>query len=230
MDATDGYILNLFRTETPQVSNDDFATGNVWVCDLLNQDFDLAKQYIFYMLTESHSNDHRLAFLFTCRQCFRYAISELNLYLEDPGREWRPTCCGEIRSPPESLRIYQCALNMVENAICHYQALENLICTDKEPDEKGKRNSEFTTARQVLAMYYLAEHLGIWGAVDKSGIESFTQFLTGKSRSEIHKKFKSPLDNKEDPEEKKKDFKFVKAHFEKLGLRDIVNQINRDMA
>jgi hypothetical protein len=78
-------------------------------------------------------------------------------------------------------------------------------------------------------MYYLTEHLGIWVRIDKSGLESFTEFLTGKSSSEIHKKFIRPLDNKQDLKERKKDFMFVKGHFERLGLRDVVEQIKRDM-
>lgn len=235
MDTTDGFIQNLFRTEKPPVTRGDFNNPDFWVCDFLNEDPEVANQYILYRLENAIDDDKRLAFLYDCRHCIRYALVDLKEHRDNPIPGWRPSCCGRFNfdSPEESIKAYESALNKVEHAICHYLDCASLVCGEASiiPNEAKERKpqTENTTARQVLAMYYLAEHLGIWGAVDKANMESFTEFLTGKSHSDIHKKFKSPLDNKESPKEKKKDLRFVKAQFEKLGLRDIVAKINADM-
>jgi hypothetical protein len=231
MNTTEGFVRNLFRNEKPSISTLNFDDPDVWVCDLLNESAELANEYIRYRLDNAHSNDNRLSFLYDCRHCFKCALDELRFYKENPDFVIAPTCCGNpyYHSPDEGILIYKLALNKVEHAICHYQDCEKLACSESPSDAKPVKNPENTTTRQVLAMYYLADHLGIWGRIDKSGLESFSEFLTGKSSSEIHKKFIRPLDNKQDLKERKKDFMFVKGHFERLGLRDVVEQIKRDM-
>lgn len=230
MDTTDGFVINLFRPEKPALSNDDFNNTNIWVCDLLNDEPELVNDYITYRLQQTQSSDQKLSFLYDCRHCFKCGLNDLKKLKIDPDTWF--TCCNGFyaNDVDKGIKVYEDYLEKVEMAICHLTDCESLKCPDTPKAEKGKPNPENTTARQVMAMYYIAEHLGILGQVDKSNLESFTEFLTGKSRSEIHKKFKSPLDNKQDPNEKKKDFRFVKDHFEKLGLRDIVGKINKDMS
>jgi len=235
MDTTDGFILSLFRNEKPTLTDEDFNNSEVWVCDLLNDEPELVNKYITHRLNNAVSSDKKLAFLYDCRHCFRCGLNDLKKIKEDPEfGAWGIACCNAyyVDNVDEGIKTYQEYLEKVELAICHWTDCEGLKCGDAPvPNEAKERKpqTENTTARQVLAMYYLAEHLGIWGAVDKANMESFTEFFTGKSHSDIHKKFKSPLDNKESPKEKKKDLKFVKAQFEKLGLRDIVAKINADM-
>lgn len=230
MDTTDGFLLNLFRPEKPTLTNDDFSNTNIWACDLLNNEPELVIGYIAHRLNEAKSSDLKLAFLYECRDCFKCGLKDLIKSKTDPDASF--TCCNGFYADDKDtgIKVYEDSLEKVEIAICHLTDCEGLKCADAPNVEKGKTNPENTTARQVMAVYYIAEHLGIWGKVDKSNLECFTEFLTGKSLSEIHKKFKNPLDNKQDLNEKKKDFRFVKDHFEKLGLRDIVSKINKDMS
>lgn len=230
MNTTDGFIINLFRSERPPLSINDFDNSDAWVCDLLNDDPEMVSEYITHRLQQSQSSDQKLSFLYDCRHCFKCGLNDLKKLKTDPDA-WFTCCNGYYADDVDTgIKVYEDYLEKVEIAICHLTDCESLKCADSPKVEKGKPNPENTTARQVMAMYYIAEHFGIWGQVDKSNLESFTEFLTGKSASEIHKKFKSPLDNKQDPNERKKDFRFVKDHFEKLGLRDIANKINKDMA
>ncbi len=229
MNTTDGFVLNLFRTERPILTDDDFENTEVWVCDLLNDDPGLVGRYIAHRLEKAQTSDLKLAFLYDCRHCFRCGLNDLTKLKEDPHAEY--SCCNGyyFHNVDQGIAAYREYLEKIELAICHFTDCASLKCDDIANGTREKSNSENTTARQVLAIYYLADHLGIWGAVDKSNLESFAEFFTGKSRSDIHKKFQNPLANKEDPKEKKKDLRFVKAHFEKLGLRDIVAKINSDI-
>lgn len=229
MDTTDGFIRSLFRTEKPKLGRQDFEDPEVWVCDLLNSNPELVGQYIEYRLENTGTNDQKLSFLYDCRHCFRCGLTDLKRYKEESGAVY--ACCNGyyLDNVDEGISTYKNYLEKIEMAICHWTDCESLKCEDVPNEVKGRKNAEHTTARQVLAVYYLAEHLGIWGGIDKSNLESFTAFLTGKSPSDIHKKFTNPTDNKEDLNQKRKDLKFVKSHFEKLGLRDVVSKINGDM-
>lgn len=235
MNTTDGFILGLFRTEKPNLTDEDFDNSDVWACDLLNDEPELVSKFITYRLDTAASDDKKMSFLFDCRHCFRCGLKDLKKIKEDPEYgSWGGTCCNAyyVDNLDKGIAVYEDYLDKVDLAICHLRDCEGLKCSDTPiPNEtkESKPKSEKTTARQVMAIYYLAEHLGIWGAVDKTNLESFTEFLTGKSSSDIHKKFKNPLDNKKSPKERKKDLEFVKAQFEKIGLRDIVAKINGDM-
>lgn len=95
-------------------------------------------------------------------------------------------------------------------------------------------NKEFTTARQVLAVYYLLSELDVHGKTDKTEIARFVQFLTGKeikaakiTDTNIYKKIKKPLSKSD--HQQVADLKFIKQYFEKLGLDNIVSVIDKDI-
>ncbi|MBK8922654.1 MAG: hypothetical protein IPM81_14305 [Saprospirales bacterium] len=104
------------------------------VCDLLNQDQDLANEYILFKLEDAASDDGRLALLYNSRACFRYALEELKSFQQDPTTGWAPTCCGDPynRSVEENIKIYESALNAVDCAICHIQETQELTCSTNE--------------------------------------------------------------------------------------------------
>jgi hypothetical protein len=97
----------------------------------------------------------------------------------------------------------------------------------------GKPNTEFTTSRQVLAMYYLLneiDHKSV-NNIDRTEKARFIEFLTGKNYDNIYKTLSKPfkgLDSK-NPKTILKDMEYVTNHFEKLGLQSIVTKIKNDM-
>jgi len=114
------------------------------------------------------------------------------------------------------------------------QKLERIDALERRPQieaqnevEATKRNPEFTTARQVLAIHYLLKCLEVRN-VDKTVIARFIEFLTGKNYDSIYKKVREPLKLKDT--EVRKDLEFVKAYFMKLGLSEAVRMIDNEMA
>lgn len=101
------------------------------------------------------------------------------------------------------------------------------------PETAAKTNTEFTTSRQVLAMYYLLneiDHKSV-NQVDRTEKARFIEFLTGKNYDNIYKTLSKPfkgLDTK-NPKAILKDLEYVSSHFEKLGLQSIVTKIKNDM-
>jgi hypothetical protein len=93
--------------------------------------------------------------------------------------------------------------------------------------ESIKRNPEFTTARQVLAVHYLLRHAKAPN-VNKTEIARFIEFLTGKNYDSIYKKVREPLKLKDN--EAKKDLEFVKGYFLKLELPEVVRMIDNEIA
>lgn len=99
--------------------------------------------------------------------------------------------------------------------------------------EQNTGNPEFTTSRQVLAMHFLFEHCNV-NNVDTTDKARFIQFLTGReinaksiANTNIYKKLKSPF-----PASDKAltiDLQFIRNYFEKLGLIEIVNKINKEI-
>ncbi len=109
-------------------------------------------------------------------------------------------------------------------------ALEKPIRKQLDPQPENqviKRNSDFTTARQVLAVHYLLNHLGVYQNTDKTDVARFIEFLTGKNFDSIYKKVREPIKLKDS--EAKKDLKFVKSYFQKLSLTQIVKAIDDEM-
>lgn len=102
-----------------------------------------------------------------------------------------------------------------------------------EPEEINIKNSQFTTSRQVLAIYYLLNEIDRKGInqIDKTIKARFIEFLTGKNYNNIYKVISNPfkgLDSK-NPKSIKNDMEYIANHFGKLGIQSIVNQINNDI-
>jgi hypothetical protein len=116
------------------------------------------------------------------------------------------------------------------------QKLKQLMALERHGEKQGvspseakstRRNSEFTTARQVLAVHYLLQYIKALN-VNKTEIARFIEFLTGKNYDSIYKKVREPLKLKDS--EAKKDLEFVKAYFLKLELSEIVRMIDDEIA
>jgi hypothetical protein len=99
--------------------------------------------------------------------------------------------------------------------------------------KENKENSEFTTRRQVLAIHYLLKIAGFEDK-DKSEKARFIQFLTGKEADTVKIKdtyiYKVvislfPMNDKH----LNKDLQFIRAYFEHLGLKEVVDGINKEI-
>jgi hypothetical protein len=95
-------------------------------------------------------------------------------------------------------------------------------------------NPQFTTARQVLAIYYLMKQLHIWENSDKTEIARFIQFLTGKeSKTEkikntnIYKYLRNPL--KANDKSLNKDLLFIRKYFQGIGMSTITEAIDKEI-
>ncbi|MBI5542187.1 MAG: hypothetical protein HY951_19175 [Bacteroidia bacterium] len=97
------------------------------------------------------------------------------------------------------------------------------LIPEKETEEK---NTDFTTARQVLAVHYLFKFMQVKN-VDKTEIARFIQFLTGKNFDNIYKKLQNPL--KINDKSAKEDLRFVREYFERLGMIEVVKIINNEL-
>lgn len=98
------------------------------------------------------------------------------------------------------------------------------------------KNSEHTLARQVLAIHYMLNELGInQVGTDKTEIARFIQFLIGKElnaqnirNTNIYKRVKNVLSISEKFAEA--DLQYVRSYFEKLGLTNIAKKISKEIA
>lgn len=96
-------------------------------------------------------------------------------------------------------------------------------------------NREFTTARQVLAIYHLLHFAQVrFENINKTDLARFTQFLTGKEagnakieNTTIYKRWKNIYSKSE--ENNIEDLRYIKTFFEKLGLFEIVKAIDNEM-
>lgn len=105
--------------------------------------------------------------------------------------------------------------------------------TTVEKQKEDGNNKEFTTSRQVLAIHFLLKAFGNTN-VDKTEQARFIQFLTSKEagnnkiqNTTIYKKVCSPF--KLNDNEFKKDLKYIKPYFEKLGMAAIVDMIDKEL-
>lgn len=109
----------------------------------------------------------------------------------------------------------------------------NVESIEVKPVESTSKNPEFTTSRQVLALYYMLNELDkATNSIDRAVKARFIHFLTNKSEDNIYKALAAPFkgfDNKSNKKAIIKDLEYIKSHFEALGLKNIVNQINAEM-
>lgn len=108
----------------------------------------------------------------------------------------------------------------------------NVDNSESEPETPTK-NKEFTTKRQVLAIYYMLNELDKnTNSIDRTVKSRFIHFLTGKSESNIYKALAEShkgLENDKNNKSAVKDFEFVKKYFDSMGLKSIVEKISNDM-
>ncbi len=100
------------------------------------------------------------------------------------------------------------------------------LLSGKETEETEEKNTDFTTARQVLAVHYLFKFMQVKN-VDKTEIARFIQFLTGKNFDNIYKKLQNPL--KINDKSAKEDLRFVREYYERLGITEVVKMINNEI-
>lgn len=105
---------------------------------------------------------------------------------------------------------------------------------ETEPIEEEVTNSEFTTARQVLAIYYLLEYCQV-ANIDNTAKARFIQFLTGKetgaktiSNTTIYKKVAKPFSTNN--KTLNADLSFIRKYFEDLGLHSIAATITKEIS
>lgn len=100
-------------------------------------------------------------------------------------------------------------------------------------NEKSSKNKDFTTKRQVLAMYYLLNEFdGKTKQIDRTVKARFVEFLTGKNYDSIYRALQDPFKALENTKNAsaKHDIKYVVNQFNELGLTEISKKINADMS
>ena len=105
---------------------------------------------------------------------------------------------------------------------------------EEKPIVQNEKSKEYTTSRQVMAIYYLLDELNAYKGVNKSEIAKFVMFLTGKETgvknindTTIYKKVCKPLSGNEVASDL--DLSYIRPFFEKLELMNIVSIINKEL-
>jgi len=108
-----------------------------------------------------------------------------------------------------------------------YQKLGYISSTENE--EETKRNNEFTTARQVLAMHFIFDQLQVRSnEIDRKVKAEFAQFLTSKNHKNVYDAFQNPFVTKQ-KKFRFEDLQYIRTYFENLGLSEIVKAINNQL-
>jgi hypothetical protein len=92
--------------------------------------------------------------------------------------------------------------------------------------KQQRKSPEFTTARQVLAVSYMLKQLGMKN-IDKKAQADFIEFLTGKTHRDIYDRVRDPLLVYHKANQ---DAEYVKKWFQRLGLAEIVKNIEADLS
>jgi hypothetical protein len=210
---------------------------------------ELKKKYNFIKLDDIDGTKFNFSFLnlfisnesdiITRRNLFFDAITErdmycLNLNLEPekykPNVEFKKKCLKAIEIIDFQIQ------NRADNSRPPTPNNDNVEVKEENPDtdsETQSKDKDFTTKRQVLAMYYLLNELDKnTNSIDRTVKARFIHFLTGKNESNIYKTFADPLKGLENKTNKKsifKDLEFIIEHFDNLGLHSISQKIMKDM-
>lgn len=160
METLDGFIQNLFRTEKPVLSKQDFEKDDVWVCDLLNQDIETANEFVKFRLASCSSRMEKLQFLYDSRACFKYTIEDLKNELNPEYQSDELYYRGKMTKEKmiERLNRYKKALTMTEEAICHYIDCSTIDCKDKKNQAfqlRKKQGAKTDLIRILNAVYEL---------------------------------------------------------------------------
>jgi hypothetical protein len=110
---------------------------------------------------------------------------------------------------------------------------DNKNSSKNNEEEQLVKSNEFSTRRQVLAMYYLLNEVDRNTiAIDRTVKVRFIHFLTQKNESNIYKSLSEPHKGLENDKNKKsaiRDLEYIKKHFDDLGLKSISQKIMKDM-
>jgi hypothetical protein len=97
---------------------------------------------------------------------------------------------------------------------------------------KSESTADFTTKRQVMAIYYLLNEFSDYtNQVDRTQKARFIEFITGKNYDSIYKALSNPLKglDAQNPTNTLKDLSYVKTHFTNMGLTQIASKIENDL-
>jgi hypothetical protein len=142
--------------------------------------------------------------------------------------------CLEIYLEPVEEKMHQEIIQKCKKAIevIEYQILNTVPVLEKENSiEESSKNKDFTTKRQVLAMYYLLNHAGSkTGSVDRTVQARFIEFLTGKNYDSIYKTLSDPFKGLANTKNTStlEDMEYIKNQFDKLELKEISKKIKGD--
>ncbi|QHT71186.1 hypothetical protein GXP67_33305 [Rhodocytophaga rosea] len=222
----DQFILNLFRTEKPILSNIDFDDDNVFVCDVLDHSVDLAKDFIKHKLNKCTNRMEKMQFLYSSRECFRSAINVNEYYLEENDNN--DIDKQQIR---DTIKRNKIALTMAERAICFYDNCMTLDCKEK----KQQSFENYTNSQIVLIFYYFFKSNGLEPRknIDVSPIAKFLHLIIGKEFTEItnsdfYNKLRKVPNFKTD-KELIKDLEIIKPLFQMVQLNEIVGMIDNEI-
>ncbi|NDP22804.1 MAG: hypothetical protein GZ091_17250 [Paludibacter sp.] len=151
--------------------------------------------------------------------------SELNPYRYQLNENFKK-CCND-------------AIDIIQTQIENTIEFKSLKTTELKPETRiltsdtNIKYPEFTTKRQVLAMYYLLNEADKnTNSIDRTVRARFILFMTGKNESNIYDALSNPFKGLENEKNKKaalEDMKFVRSQFELLQMNAIVEKITKDM-
>jgi hypothetical protein len=135
----------------------------------------------------------------------------------------------------ECNNLNNCALNQSwqRRIALAEQLLEQVMPIEKTQTdsevEPERKNKEFTTARQVLALHFIFEQLQVRShEIDRTVKAKFVEFLTGKNYKNIYDALENPFISK-DKKFRFEDLQFIRKYFEDIGLNEIVKAINNQL-
>lgn len=135
------------------------------------------------------------------------------------------------------IKWHLCTDEELENTYVQYKILQSYIKKLEGLDDEHdfgsvdinpvkSLNKKHTTARQVTAMHFIFECLG----VDKKNVSAkaeFIHFLTGKSYGNIKNRVSTPYNLSE--KVFVEDMRYIREYFSNLGLENIVKKINSEI-
>jgi hypothetical protein len=151
---------------------------------------------------------------------YEYCLVELNLILESKSHN----------SDDFAEKAFHNSISYVSNRI-----LELKDSLSVNIAMQPNSNPEFTTHRQVLAIYHLLNHCKVnLSLVNKTDLARFSQFLTGKEannpkieNTNIYKIWKGIYSKTE--KGNAQDLRYIRDFFSKLGLMEICENIDKDI-
>ena len=158
--------------------------------------------------------------------CLNIGVDPNNYY---PNLQFKENCNNAIK-----IIKYQIENTLENSNFSKDQNKQLIIAKDNSESEILIKNPEFSTRRQVLALYYMLDAIDKHtNSIDRTIKTRFIHFLTQKNESNIYKALSEPHKGLENEKNKKcalKDLEYIKQHFDDLGLKSISQKITNDMA